>query len=87
MASNCRLVPSGMVALDGVIAMETKDGPLTVMVVDAEIELEVAEMVAVPCPELVASPLLPTALLMMATVADDELQVATVVRSCVLPSV
>jgi len=57
------------------------------MVVEAEIELEVAEMVAVPCPELVASPLLPAALLMMATVADDEFQLATVVRSCVLPSV
>jgi hypothetical protein len=67
--------------------METKVGPVTVMVVEAEMEAEVAVMVAVPCPELVASPLLPTALLMIATVAEDELQVATVVRSCVLPSV
>jgi hypothetical protein len=71
----------------GVTAIEDKFGPLTVMVVEAEMELEVAEMVAVPCPELVASPLLPTALLMMATVADEELQVAIVVRSCLLPSV
>jgi len=70
-----------------VTAIEDKLGPFTVMVVEAEIELEVAEMVAVPCPELVASPLLPAALLMMATVADDEFQLATVVRSCVLPSV
>jgi hypothetical protein len=45
-----------MAALAGVIAMETKAGPLTVMVAEEEIELEVAEMVAVPCPELVASP-------------------------------
>lgn len=57
------------------------------MVVEAEMEPEVAVMAAVPCPELVARPLLPTALLMIATVAEDELQVATVVRSCVLPSV
>jgi len=71
-----------MAALLGVIEIETNAGPLTVMVVEAEIELEVTEMVAVPCPELVASPLL-----MMATVADDEFQLATVVRSCVLPSV
>ena len=45
-----------MYALAGVIAMETKAGPLTLMEVEAEIELEVAEIVAVPCPELVASP-------------------------------
>ena len=45
-----------MVALDGVMAMETKVGPATVMVVEAETELETAEIVAVPCPALVASP-------------------------------
>ena len=65
--------------------IETKAGLLTMIVVEAEMELEVAEMVAVPCPELVARPWLPTVLLMTAT-DDDELQVATVVRSCVLPS-
>jgi len=76
-----------MNALAGVMAMETKDGPVTLIVLLADMELEVAEMLAVPCPALVASPLLPTALLMIATVAEDELQVTTVVRSCVLPSV
>jgi len=45
-----------MGALAGVIAIETKAGPLTVMEVDEEMELEVAEMVVVPCPELVARP-------------------------------
>lgn len=45
-----------MDGLAGVIAIETKAGPLTVMEVDEEIELEVAEMMAVPCPELVATP-------------------------------
>lgn len=76
-----------MAALLGVMEIETKAGPLTVMVVEAEMELAVAEMVAVPWPELVASPLLPATLLMMATVANDEFQFATVVRSCVRPSV
>ncbi len=76
-----------MAALLGAIEIETKAGPVTVIVAEAEMELEVAEMVAVPCPELVASPLLPTELLMVATVADEELQVVTVVRSCVLLSV
>jgi hypothetical protein len=54
------------------------------MVVELEMEFEAAEMVAVPWPEVVANPLLPAALLlpllMMATLADDELQVTTVVR-------
>ena len=40
----------------GEIAIDTKAGLPTVMVVELEIELEVAEMVAAPCPELVASP-------------------------------
>ena len=71
----------------GVIEIETKTGPLIVRVVEAEIELEVAEIVAVPCPALVARPLLPAALLMIATAANDEFQFTTVVRSCVLPSV
>ena len=76
-----------MAAALGVIEIETNAGPFTVMVVEAERELEVAEMVAVPCPALVASPLFPAELLMMATVATDEFQFATVVRSRVLPSV
>jgi hypothetical protein len=40
----------------GVTAIEVKLACVTVMEVDEEMELEVAEMVAVPCPELVASP-------------------------------
>jgi len=50
------------------------------MVVELEMEFEAAEMVAVPWPEVVANPLLPAALLIMATLADDELQVTTVVK-------
>jgi len=45
-----------MDALAGVIAIETKAGPLTVIAVDSDIVPEVAVMVAVPSPELVASP-------------------------------
>ena len=37
-------------------AIEVKLACVTVILVEEEIELEVAEMVAVPCPELVASP-------------------------------
>lgn len=43
----------------------------------------VAVMVVVPSPTLVASPLLPGALLIVATALIDELHVAEVVRSCV----
>lgn len=73
-------------ALAGVIAIETKVALPTVIVVEEEMEPEVAVMVDMPCPALVASPLLPTALLMIATEDNDELHVTTVVRSCVLPS-
>ena len=44
-------------------------------------------MVVVPTPALVAKPLLPEVLLIIATVADDELQVTTEVIADVLPSV
>jgi hypothetical protein len=70
-----------------VTTIEAKFAWPTVKEVEPLIGPEVAVMVAVPCPELVASPLLPTALLIIATAADDELQVAVVVTSCVVPSV
>jgi hypothetical protein len=86
-AASCSIVPSGIAAPLGVIAIDTKAAPATVIVVDEEMEFKAAEMVAMPCPELVASPLLPTALLIIATVASEELHVTVDVRSCVLPSV
>ena len=67
--------------------MEDTVASPTVMVVEEEMEAEVAVMVAVPCPELVATPLLPRVLLMIATVASDELHITTEVTSSVLPSV
>ena len=45
-----------MEAPAGVIAIETNAGPATVIVVEALMEFAAAEMVTVPCPELVASP-------------------------------
>ena len=56
MAVNCWLVPSGSEPLAGLIAIETRAGVATVMVVELEIKFKVAEMVAVPWPELVARP-------------------------------
>jgi hypothetical protein len=86
-AANCSPYPR-LIEIDaGAMAIEIKLACPTVIVVDAEMEFEVAETVAVPCPELVASPLLPTALLMIATAASEELHVTVDVRSCVLPSV
>jgi hypothetical protein len=53
---NCALVPSGITVVIDVIAIETRAGPPTVSDVELEMESEVAEMVEVPCPELVANP-------------------------------
>jgi hypothetical protein len=55
-ASNCCPVPSGIAAPLGVIVMETKVAPTTLIVLLAEMALTLAVMFAVPCPALVASP-------------------------------
>jgi len=55
-ASNCCPVPSGIAAPLGVIAMEIRVGLVTLIVLLAEMALELAVMFAVPCPALVASP-------------------------------
>ena len=77
-----------MLGLVGVIAIETSVGlvPLTVSEAEPLIEFKVAEMVAVPGPELVARPWVPDWLLTMASVAAEELQVTTEVKFCVLLS-
>jgi hypothetical protein len=84
---NCCVVPAGIAAVAGVTAMETNIGPETVREVEELIAPDVAEIVVVPWPALVARPELPTLLLMMATPEFDELHVATEVRFCSLPSV
>ena len=59
---------------------------MTVSVVEPETAPEVAVIVEVPCVRQVASPCVPLVLLMVATAVLEELQVAVVVRFCVLPS-
>jgi hypothetical protein len=59
----------------------------TVRVVEAVIELKLAEMVAVPLPVLTPSPCEPGVLLIVATFADEEAQVAVVVIFATVPSV
>jgi len=55
----------------------------TMRVVDPLTAPDVAEMVVMPVPALVARPVL----LIVATPAADELQVTELVRSCALPLV
>lgn len=83
----CWPVPRAMLAFAGVTAMETSCAAPTVKVVLAEIEPMVAVIVVEPTPELVASPCEPVLLLMTATVADELVHVALVVRSFVVRSV
>jgi hypothetical protein len=68
--------------VEGVTEIEIKAGGVTVTVVDPLIEPDLAVMVAVPIATAVASPVL---LLMVATEVFEEVQVAVVVRFCVVP--
>jgi hypothetical protein len=67
--------------------IETNPAAATVKVVEPVTDPIVAVMFVEPVPELDAIPLEPVELLMIATLALDELHAATVVRSCVLVSV
>jgi hypothetical protein len=53
-------------------------------VVDAETPPTAAVIVVVPSATEVARPFVPAALLMVATEVTDDVQVAAIVRSCVL---
>jgi hypothetical protein len=70
----------------GVTAMETSVAAVTVNVVEPDTEPDVAPMVVVPTLAPVARPLLPAALLTVATFALEEAQVTDAVRSCVVAS-
>ena len=83
---NCCVVPKGIEALAGLIATDTNVDCPTVRFVDAKTTPEFKVMLAVPMPALVATPLVPTALLTIATGGEDELHVTSEVTSCVLPS-
>lgn len=80
-AVNCFVVPMAMLGLAGVTAIETRLAPVTVSKAVPLVAPEVAVMVAVPGPVLVASP----ELLMEATFKFDDDQ-ATEVNGWVLPS-
>lgn len=75
-----------MLGFAGVTAMETSVAAVTVSVVDPDTGPEVAKIVVEPTPADVARPFDAAALLMLATLAAEVLQVAEVVRSWVLPS-
>jgi hypothetical protein len=85
-AVNCRVVPSTMLGLAGVIAMDTSVAGVTVNVVDPDLLPNVAVIVVEPAVTDVARPLEPDALLMVATPAVNEFQVTDVVRFCVVLS-
>ena len=88
MAVNCWVVPSGSDGFCGVIAIETSPpAALTVRFAFPLTEPELAEIVVVPAPVLVANPLLPAVLLIVATLATEEPQCAELVTSWVEPSV
>ena len=74
-----------MLGLVGVTAMDTSVAGVTVSVVVPDILPDVAVIVVEPAATEVANPLDPAALLIAATAALDEFQVATIVKFCVEP--
>ena len=85
-AVNCWLLPRGMLALLGMIAMdEIAPGVITTISL-ALIEAEVAVIVRVPVLDAVSRPCVPAALLTSATLGSEEAHTTEPVRSCVLPS-
>lgn len=82
-AVNCCIVPSAIEAVPGVSVIETRVAGVTVKFAVPLIALQLAVTAAVPTPVLVASP----AAFTVNTVATLELQVAVLVKSCVVPSV
>lgn len=86
-AVNCCTVPSAIVGLCGLIAIDTSTAGFTTSSAVALIAPELMPIVVVPVPSVLASPPVPAVLLIVATVATVELQCPLCVRSCVLPSV
>ena len=75
-------MPLAIVGFAGVTATDTSVAAFTVSVVLPEMEPEVARIVVEPAPTAVARP----AVLIVATAPVEELHVAVLVRSCVVPS-
>lgn len=81
-AVNCRYVPGFIVGLAGVTVMDVRVAAETCRVVAPLTLPEAAVIVVDPCALVVARPLLA----ITATVVDDEVQVAVLVRSIMDPS-
>ena len=79
---NCSVSPLPIPGLPGLNWIETNCAALTVKWVLPDTLPRVAEMVVVPTPAVVARPLEPIALLIVAAVGFDEAQVTWLVRSC-----
>jgi hypothetical protein len=86
-AVNCSAVPSAIVGLCGLIAIDTSAAGFTANVTVPVIVPELIPIVVVPVPSVLASPAVPTVLLIVATLAAVELQCPLCVRSWVVPSV
>jgi hypothetical protein len=85
-AVNCRLVPFATFGFVGVTATDTNIAGVTVSVVEPEMLPEVAVIEVEPVATAVASPWEPAALLIVAALAFEELQMTEAVRSCVVLS-
>jgi hypothetical protein len=86
-AVNCWVVPSVMLGLNGVIAIDTSVAAVTVNPVEPETAPKLAVIVAVPWAAELANPFEPDALLIDETVVSELLQFTEVVRGCVELSV
>ena len=80
------VVPKAMEGLAGVMARDTNTAVVTVRVVEPVTDPDVALMVVVPCPRLLANPWLAESLLIVATAEASELHCDVLVMFCVLPS-
>jgi hypothetical protein len=82
-AVNCNRVPGAILGFAGITEIEVKLARLTVSVVEPLAPSKATAITLVPALQPVARPVL----LMIATAETEELQLATLVISCVLPSV
>ena len=83
---NCWVVPLAIEADRGVTEIDVSVAAVMVRVVEPEMLPDAARIVVDPAATDVARPLEPAALLIVATAVLEELQVAVVVRFCVVPS-
>jgi len=82
-ALNCSVVPSAIELFAGVTAIDTSAAAATLNPVEPVMPPEAALIVVFPIPTVLAIP----PLLIVATVTADDVHVAVLVRSWVVPSV